>query len=178
MEPPFPQNFSEDIHAVKSDCEVRMKGMLGILVVALISLLAYKYYFADARSDGAGTPAQTINIVGVKNDLLALAQAERGYQAEHGGFASLDDLTSSGALTMAGRLQSGRALSRRHESGLQRLLRGPDHGSPERAKIARHFAKYPHRSSEHCSKTPPGIPQKSKEHLNPCLRTSVGSSRS
>jgi hypothetical protein len=84
-----------------------MKGMLGVLVVALISLLAYKYYFASAQSDGTGTPAQTINIVGVKNDLIALAQAERGYQAEHGGFASLEDLTSSGALTMQNRSRMG-----------------------------------------------------------------------
>ena len=84
-----------------------MKGMLGILVVALISLLAYKYYFANAHSDGSGTPAQTINIVGVKNDLIALAQAERGYQAEHGGFASLGDLTSSGALAMQNRSRQG-----------------------------------------------------------------------
>ena len=84
-----------------------MKGMLGILVVAVISLLAYKYYFANAHSDGTGTPAQTINIVGVKNDLIALAQAERGYQAEHGGFASLGDLTSSGALAMQNRGRQG-----------------------------------------------------------------------
>jgi hypothetical protein len=84
-----------------------MKSMVGILVVLVISLLAYKYYFAKAQSDGAGTPAQTINVVGVKNDLLALAQAERGYQAEHGGFASLDDLTSSGALAMQNRSRQG-----------------------------------------------------------------------
>jgi hypothetical protein len=89
------------MHAVKSNDEVRMKGMLGILVVALISLLAYKYYFANAHSDGTGTPAQTINIVGVKNDLIALAQAE------HGGFASLDDLTSNGALAMQNRSRQG-----------------------------------------------------------------------
>jgi hypothetical protein len=107
MELVSPQNLAESIHAVKSNGEVRMKGMLGVLVVALISLLAYKYYFADAHSDGVGTPAQTINIVGVKNDLIALAQAERGYQAEHGGFASLDDLTSSGALTMQNRSRQG-----------------------------------------------------------------------
>ena len=84
-----------------------MKGMLGILVVALIALLAYSFYFSKARSDGTGTPAQTINIVGVKNDLIALAQAERGYQAEHGGFASLGDLTSSGALAMQNRSRQG-----------------------------------------------------------------------
>jgi hypothetical protein len=107
MEPARPQNLAECTRAVKSNDEVRMKGMLGILVVALISLLAYKYYFANAHSDGTGTPAQTINIVGVKNDLIALAQAERGYQAEHGGFASLDDLTSSGALAMQNRSRQG-----------------------------------------------------------------------
>jgi hypothetical protein len=107
MELVHTQVLAESVHAVKSDDEVRMRGMLGILVVALISLLAYKYYFASARSDGTGTPAQTINIVGVKNDLIALAQAERGYQAEHGGFASLDDLTSSGALTMQNRSRQG-----------------------------------------------------------------------
>ena len=78
-----------------------MKGMLGILVVALIALLAYSFYFSKARSDGTGTPAQTINIVGVKNDLIALAQAE------HGGFASLGDLTSSGALAMQNRGRQG-----------------------------------------------------------------------
>jgi hypothetical protein len=102
-----PQNLDESIPAVKSNGEVRMKGMLGILVVALISLLAYHYYFAKAQSGGTGTPVQTINIVGVKNDLIALAQAERGYQAEHGGFASLDELTSSGALTMQNRGRMG-----------------------------------------------------------------------
>ena len=37
--------------------------------------------------------------VGVENDLLAIAQAERMYQAEHGSYASLEELNSSGALT-------------------------------------------------------------------------------
>ena len=107
MEQVLPENVAESIQGLKSKGEVRMKGMLGILVVALIALLAYSFYFSKARSDGTGTPAQTINIVGVKNDLIALAQAERGYQAEHGGFASLGDLTSSGALAMQNRGRQG-----------------------------------------------------------------------
>ncbi len=36
----------------------------------------------------------------MKNDLIGIAQAERAYQAEHGSYASLDDLISSGGLTM------------------------------------------------------------------------------
>jgi hypothetical protein len=59
-----------------------------------------KFYFSKLQSSGAATPKQTIDVVGVKNDLLGIAQAERAYQAEHGSYASLSELTSSGALTM------------------------------------------------------------------------------
>src|SRR5271155_3179705 len=79
-----------------------MKSMIGLLVVALIAGLIYKFYFTRRQSGGVGasTPAQTIDVVGVKNDLIGIAQAERAYQAEHGSYASLDDLISSGELTM------------------------------------------------------------------------------
>jgi 3-hydroxyacyl-CoA dehydrogenase len=79
-----------------------MRSVLGLLVVAVIALLTYKYYFSTMNAAGAGaaTPMQTIDMVGVKNDLLSIAQAERAYQAEHSSYASLDELVSSGALTM------------------------------------------------------------------------------
>ncbi len=81
-----------------------MRGLgsvIGLLVVALIAALTYKFYFQKSVSvDGASTPAQTIDVVGVKSDLLAIAQAERLYQAEHGSYASIDDLVSSGAMSM------------------------------------------------------------------------------
>jgi hypothetical protein len=76
-------------------------NILGLLVVALIALLVYKFYFASSQAPGgAATPMQTIDIVGVKGDLLSIAQAERAYMAEHGSYATMDQLTSSGALTM------------------------------------------------------------------------------
>jgi hypothetical protein len=75
-------------------------SLIGLLVVALIAGLVYKNYIEKVQSTSGMTPAQTINMVGVKNDLLAIAQAERAYQAEHGSYASLGDLTSSGALSM------------------------------------------------------------------------------
>jgi hypothetical protein len=76
-------------------------SLIGLLAVALIAVLGYKFYFERAQSTaGTVTPMQTIDIVGVKNDLLAIAQAERAYQAEHGSYASLADLNSGGALAL------------------------------------------------------------------------------
>lgn len=77
-----------------------MRNVLGLLVVACIALFAYKFYFSKALPTLGGTPRQVVDLVGVKNDLIAIAQAERAYQAEHRGYASLVELTSSGALTM------------------------------------------------------------------------------
>jgi hypothetical protein len=77
-----------------------MVRILWLLVVAVIALLVYKFYLGKTVSPGTSTPTATIDVVGVKNDLLGIAQAERAYQAEHGSYASLDELTSSGALTM------------------------------------------------------------------------------
>lgn len=76
-------------------------SILGLLVVVVIAGLTYKFYFQkSAPLDGAPTPAQTIDIVGIKNDLLAIGQAERLYQAQHGSYASMDDMVSSGAMSM------------------------------------------------------------------------------
>jgi hypothetical protein len=80
-----------------------MRGMgniLGLLVVALIAIFAYKLYFSKMGATGTATPLQTIDVAGVKNDLLAIAQAERLYQAQHGSYASLDELNSSGAMSV------------------------------------------------------------------------------
>jgi hypothetical protein len=77
-----------------------MKSLAGLLIVALLAALVYKYYFSSLQSAGTGTPAQTIDIVGVKNDLLGIAQAERAHLAEHGSYTTLDELISSGELTM------------------------------------------------------------------------------
>jgi len=74
-------------------------SMAGLLIVALIAGLLYKYYFQRGSPSGAiEHPVQTINTMGVQNDLVNMAQAERLYQAEHGSYASLEELTSSGAL--------------------------------------------------------------------------------
>jgi hypothetical protein len=75
-------------------------SLAGLLIVAIIAGLIYKYEFNDSQAPGVSTPVQTIDVVGVKNDLLAIAQAERTYGAEHGSFVSLGELNSSGALAI------------------------------------------------------------------------------
>jgi hypothetical protein len=83
--------------------EVVMRAVLGIVALlagVAVSLFIYRSSLTQSQAAGAGTPAQTINVVGVKNDLLAIAQAERAYQVEHSSVASLDELVSGGEMSM------------------------------------------------------------------------------
>ncbi|MGA8221947.1 MAG: hypothetical protein WB780_09870 [Candidatus Acidiferrales bacterium] len=82
-----------------------MGRVVGLLVVMVIAGLIYKFYFAKLQSEGAGTPTQAISVVGVKNDLLQIAQAERIYQAEHSTYGTLEELVSGGGLSIS---KSGR----------------------------------------------------------------------
>lgn len=76
-------------------------SLVAVLVVAAVVGFTYKYYLSQNQPDAPiSHPQQTIDVTGVKNDLLGMAQAERVYQAEHNSYASLDDLVSSGAMTM------------------------------------------------------------------------------
>ena len=45
-------------------------------------------------------PTATVDLIGVKNDLLAIAQAERSHQAAQGSYVSIESLRSQGDLTM------------------------------------------------------------------------------
>jgi hypothetical protein len=84
-----------------------MRSLAGLLIVALFAGVVYKYYWSSLQSTGAATPAQVIDIVGVKNDLLGIATAERAYSAEHGTYASLDELISSDQLIMKSTSHNG-----------------------------------------------------------------------
>jgi hypothetical protein len=88
-----------------------MRGVTGLLIVALFAGVFYKYYWSNLQSTGASTPAEILDVVGVKNDLLGIAQAERAYSAEHGTYASLDELISSDALIMNSTSHNGYTFS-------------------------------------------------------------------
>jgi Tfp pilus assembly protein PilE len=83
-----------------------MRAVVSLVVVLLIVFGIYTLYLKRVTPAGPGsTPVQTISLTGVQNDLLAIAQAERIYFTQNGAYASLDQLISSGSLSMA---QSGR----------------------------------------------------------------------
>ena len=76
-----------------------MRTLISIVIALAIAFAVYRLYLTRVQPAGRGTaPTQAITITGVENDLLAIAQAERLYFAEHGSYASLDELISSGAL--------------------------------------------------------------------------------
>jgi hypothetical protein len=79
--------------------------MLGLLFAAAIALGVYYYYMKQAAPAPGMVATQAITTTGVEMDLNAIAQAERTYYAQNGSYADLDQLTSSGALTMT---RSGR----------------------------------------------------------------------
>ena len=75
-------------------------GLLGLVVAVAIGLFVYRTQFTGSSdvTMGTGNPRAAADITGVKNDLLAIAQAERAYQALNGRYAPLEELRSSGSL--------------------------------------------------------------------------------
>jgi hypothetical protein len=74
----------------------------GFIVVVLTMAFGLVYYMkaTQAVSPAHGTPKATVEITGVQQDLLAIANAERRYNALNAKYVSLDELISSGELSM------------------------------------------------------------------------------
>ena len=78
-----------------------MRALAMVLVAAAILYGVYEVYLKRMPTTDAGTaPTQAISLTGVRSDLLQIAQAERSNVALNGKCASLDELISSGAITM------------------------------------------------------------------------------
>ncbi len=85
-----------------------MKGIIALVISLAIAFGIYYLYFRQVQTTGGGNnPTQAINTTGVKNDLLAIAQAERMYFSQNGSYATLDTLIESGALTASKRERAG-----------------------------------------------------------------------
>jgi hypothetical protein len=80
----------------------RSFGFIALIVVA--GVVAYLYMkntvAVSPGDDGKAGPKATIDIVGVKNDLNAIAQAERRYWATNSKYVSIDDLRADGDISM------------------------------------------------------------------------------
>lgn len=87
--------------------DMKAAGTILALVVALaIGYFIFKAQFTQGPTGGA-PPQQTIDVVGVRSDLISIAQAERLYLANHGTYASVDQLQQDGAITFSGTNRRG-----------------------------------------------------------------------
>lgn len=77
-----------------------MKGLIGLLAVAGIGLGIYMYSLKQMAPGTGMVATQNISVVGVKNDLVAIAQAERMYYVQNGSYADLPTLASSGTMNI------------------------------------------------------------------------------
>ena len=77
-----------------------MKGLIGLLVTAAIGLGIYMYTLKQAAPGAGMVVTQNISVVGVKNDLIAIAQAERMYSVQNGSYTDLATLASSGTMNI------------------------------------------------------------------------------
>ena len=81
-------------------------SVLGLVIVLAIVWMVIKTQFTQGPTGGA-PPKQVIDMVGVKTDLLAIAQAERLYLASHGSYASIDQLQQDAAISFSGANRRG-----------------------------------------------------------------------
>lgn len=77
-----------------------MRAIATLVVLAILAVGLYFYFKKMPTTDSGTAPTQAISLTGVRTDLLQIAQAERGSVATNGHCSSLEDLISSGSLTM------------------------------------------------------------------------------
>lgn len=78
----------------------RSFGLVAVLIIAAAGGYIYMRQARSATIDGAASPQGTIDLVGVRHDLMSIARAERMHNSLHGSYGSLDELRSAGDLTM------------------------------------------------------------------------------
>jgi hypothetical protein len=79
----------------------RVFGFLSLVIVMAAGMYIYSLQIKNVSAPGTGgTPAGTANIIGVRNDLISIANAERAYFASQQKYASLDELVSGNYITI------------------------------------------------------------------------------
>jgi len=84
----------------------RAFGFLSLLVVLCVGAWLYTRQAKSVMPAGAGNVRAVVDITGVQNDLLAIANAERSQFALEGKYLPLDELRTKGVINLPA---SGRA---------------------------------------------------------------------
>ena len=81
---------------------MRLFGFLGTVITVAIGMYIYSLQVKTLAPSTAGNGEEVTTVTGVKNDLISIANAERGYLASQGKYASLDELISGNYVTVKG----------------------------------------------------------------------------
>jgi hypothetical protein len=85
---------------------------------------------------GGGDVSSTIDVVGVRNDLMAIANAERRYLATNGKYGSLDDLRENGDIHIPSRPHYNYSAETSGSSfKIVATYLGPDPKAPKRISV-------------------------------------------
>jgi|SRR5688572_7428304 len=80
----------------------RTFGLISVIVVVGLGSYIYTRQAQTASPIGS-TPQTTVDVIAVRNDLMAIANAERRYWATNARYASIDELRRSGDIEVPSR---------------------------------------------------------------------------
>ncbi len=117
----------------------RAFSFIGLLIVLVVGFYFYTHQ-AAGPGGGAPTAKTSIDLAGVKSDLLMLANAERGQLALDGKYASLDELVAKGSVPAGRTRRPPYSYSAEVNGGegfrITATYDGPpDQGAPQRVSI-------------------------------------------
>jgi hypothetical protein len=78
----------------------RAFGFITLIIVVAAGAWIYMRQTQSVMTAGTSSPTATVDLMGVRADLLAIAQAERSHAALQGSYVSIDALRAQGDLTM------------------------------------------------------------------------------
>jgi hypothetical protein len=116
----------------------RAFGFLTLIIVVAVGAYIYMRQTQGVMTAGTSNPTATVDLIGVKNDLLAIAQAERSHAALQGNFVSLEELRSQGDLNMPRDNRGPYTYSAEVGAGdfhIVATYSGPDPGMPKTISI-------------------------------------------
>jgi len=113
----------------------RAFGFIVLVIVVAIGGYLYMKQTQSVTSVGSN-PETTIAVTAVRNDLLAIANAERRYFASNGKYASLDELRTAGDITIPARPNySYSAQTNETTFKIVAVYSGPDAKAPKRITV-------------------------------------------
>ena len=86
---------------------IAMRSIFGIAGILIVLGVGYYLYTNQFNKESNRSPKQQIDLVGLRGDLLSLAQAERLYFASNGSYATLEQLQQAGGTNFQGAIYRG-----------------------------------------------------------------------